>query len=72
MPCLTIPCFVILGSLKSGQSVEKAGSEAAELHAGPLPAPWACQPLICSCSYKYLQIPAAEEQDILHQLGLPA
>lgn len=51
--------------------IRPESKEAAELQAEPLPAPWACQPLICSCSYKYLQIPAAEEQDIPCQLGLP-
>lgn len=44
---LITPISAILGSLKSGQGVGKGG-EAAELQAGPLPAPWACQPLICS------------------------
>lgn len=52
--------------------IRPESKEAAELQAEPLPAPWACQPLICSCSYKYLQIPAAEEQDSLCQLGLPS
>lgn len=64
-PFLTT-CLVILDS-----QIRPESEEAAELQTEPLPAPWACQPLICSCSYKYLQIPAAEEQDILRQLGLP-
>lgn len=71
VPCLITPS---LSSRAPSNQVRVwgRGKEATELQAGPLPAPWACQPLICSCSYKYLQIPAAEEQDILHQLGLPA
>lgn len=59
--------FVSRDSLKSGQRARRLLS----CRQNPCPTPWACQPLICSCSYKYLQIPAAEEQDIPCQLGLP-